>query len=99
MVQKVEKNGGGIIEKELDIPQVFCEINESKVEDYYIFKNLSKRNINIDNLLIPKNRITSITGESGCGKSTLVKECIIPIFKKIIKKFLMKLLDKIKISL
>ena len=79
---KSGKNGGEIIEKELDIPQVFCEINESKVEDYYIFKNLSKRNINIDNLLIPKNRITSITGESGCGKSTLVKECIIPIFKK-----------------
>lgn len=79
---KSGKNGGEIIGEELTIPQVFCEINDSKVEDYYMFRKLLKRNINIDNLLIPKNRITSITGESGCGKSTLVKECIIPIFKK-----------------
>ena len=43
---------------------------------------MKKRILNIPEINIPKNRITTITGESGCGKSTLVNDCMIPYLKK-----------------
>lgn len=76
------ENGGNIVEESPRPAPVFPVVEHKSGCNWYVFNNLSKRNIQIDSLSIPKNRITSITGESGCGKSTLVNECIIPNFKK-----------------
>lgn len=82
---KSGKYGGKIVN---DSPRPLAkmfEINTNEVSNYYILKNLSKRNLNIKELKIPENRLTAIIGESGCGKSTLVKDCIAPIFEKLYK--------------
>lgn len=78
---------GGYIVKDSPRPKpVYTETNETNVDKYYEFTNLKKRNIDIESLVIPQNRIVSITGESGCGKSTLVHDCICPSFNKKYKK-------------
>lgn len=79
------ENGGTIVDDSPRPAPVFPIVKHESSCDWYTFHKLSKRNIQIDTLSIPKNRITSITGESGCGKSTLVNECIIPNFKKAYK--------------
>lgn len=76
------KNGGRIVEKSPRPVPIYRNINIEDPEDYYIFEQMKKRNVDINKILIPKNRITVITGESGCGKSTLVNECMIPYFAK-----------------
>lgn len=80
------KNGGRIVDESPRPEPIYCDINTKEIKDYYVFNDLAKRNINIESLSIPKNRITTITGESGCGKSTLVKDCIVPAIAKRYKK-------------
>lgn len=80
------KNGGRIVDESPRPEPIYCDINKEEIKDYYIFNDLVKRNINIESLNIPKNRIITITGESGCGKSTLVKDCIVPVIAKKYKK-------------
>lgn len=74
------KNGGQIVEKLPLIAPEFYPINASEVVEFYVFGKLKKRNVQLDELTIPKNRITAITGESGCGKSTLILDCLLPAF-------------------
>lgn len=74
--------GGKIVAKSPRPDPIFTDINNEEVKKYYDFYDLKCRNISIDKLFIPYNRITSITGESGCGKSTLINECIIPFISK-----------------
>jgi len=76
------KSGGNIVSSSPRPEPVYRTPNDLDVKDFYNFRGLKKRNIDIDTLLIPKNRMTTITGESGCGKSTLVNDCIIPYFQK-----------------
>ncbi len=80
------KNGGEIVNESPRPNPEYYEINSDNIDKYYVFNNLEKRNIDIAELKIPQNRITSITGESGCGKSTLVKDCIIPCIAHKYKK-------------
>ncbi|MGP1490156.1 MAG: ATP-binding cassette domain-containing protein [Treponema sp.] len=76
------KYGGNLISSfERPIP-VIPASNEMDCSEFYTFSNLSKRNIKISSLSIPKNRLTIVTGESGCGKSTLIQDCLIPQFEK-----------------
>ncbi len=79
---KSGKDGGSIVEESPRPLPIYRDIIEENPDDYYIFKGMNKRNINIEELKIPKNRITTITGESGCGKSTLVNDCMVPYFLK-----------------
>lgn len=74
------KEGGNIVRASPRPEAVYRTIDTSNLDSVYTFKKLRKRNIDIDVLCIPKNRLTTITGESGCGKSTLVNDCIIPYF-------------------
>lgn len=76
------KNGGCIVSESPRPKAISLPINKDAVEDYFQFRNLHKRNLKIESIAIPKNRITAITGESGCGKSTLVNDCITPAFAK-----------------
>lgn len=75
------KYGGNIISNSPSPKPQYVIPNDDKVIDFYNLKNLKKRNIAINELSIPKNRLITITGESGCGKSTLVNDCIVPYFK------------------
>ncbi|WP_086280836.1 ATP-binding cassette domain-containing protein [Campylobacter devanensis] len=77
---KSGKDGGKIVETSPRHKPIFRDVNDVPPNEYYEFKNLKKRNVDISNLLIPKNRITAVTGESGCGKSTLINDCIVPYF-------------------
>lgn len=86
--------GGQLIKELPNLMPNYCKVNDGNIEQYYNFNNLKKRNINLNNLNIPKNRITTITGESGCGKSTLIKECIIPEFKKKYKNIMCELIGQ-----
>ena len=80
------ENGGKIVEQSpRHLPEDRPIITEEPNE-FYIVKNLKKRNIDINSLCIPKNRLTVITGESGCGKSTLINDCFPIAFKKQFKK-------------
>lgn len=76
------KAGGNIVETSPRPLPVYRTPNTAEATAFYSFKNLKKRIIDIEELTIPKNRLTTITGESGCGKSTLVNDCIIPYFQK-----------------
>lgn len=76
------KNGGTIVSESPRPAPVYPEVSVVENSEYYNFRSLNKRNINIEELNIHKGRITTVTGESGCGKSTLVNECMIPYFQK-----------------
>ncbi|SOC35489.1 ATP-binding cassette domain-containing protein [Ureibacillus acetophenoni] len=80
------KYGGKIVDESPRPKPIYLELNEDEPTDYYQFNNLASRNIQIDELKIPKNRLVTITGESGSGKSTLVNECIAKEFPKKYKK-------------
>lgn len=80
------KYGGNIVNESPRPEPKFRVPNTQPTNDVYTLKGLKKRNIDINELFIFKNRLTTITGESGCGKSTLVNECIIPYFKKNYKR-------------
>ncbi|MBS4194285.1 ATP-binding cassette domain-containing protein [Lederbergia citri] len=74
---------GGKIVKESPRPQpIHWQRNQEIPTEYYQFHDLHCRNIQMDKIKIPKNRLVTITGESGCGKSTLVNECIVKDFLK-----------------
>ncbi len=74
---------GGKIVKESPRPEpVYWSRKQEDPTDYYQFHDLYCRNIQIDKIQIPKNRLVTFTGESGCGKSTLVNECISKDFMK-----------------
>jgi excinuclease UvrABC ATPase subunit len=76
------KYGGKIVEESPRPKPVFGELNKEIPTDYYQFHDLHCRNIQMDDIQIPKNRLVTFTGESGCGKSTLVNECISKDFLK-----------------
>lgn len=74
---------GGKIVKESPRPEpVYWSRKQEDPTDYYQFHDLYCRNIQMDKIQIPKNRLVTFTGESGCGKSTLVNECISKDFMK-----------------
>lgn len=76
------KYGGKIVEESPRPNPVFQGQNQEKPTEYYQFKELYCRNIQMAEIQIPKNRLVTITGESGCGKSTLINECISKDFLK-----------------
>lgn len=76
------KYGGKIVEESPRPQPIYCKRNEATPTDYYQFHDLYCRNIQIDHIEIPKNRLVTFTGESGCGKSTLVNECMARDFSK-----------------
>lgn len=76
------KYGGKIVEESPRPKPIMWERNPTTPTEYYQFKDLYCRNIQIDEIQIPKNRLVTFTGESGSGKSTLVNECIAKDFLK-----------------
>lgn len=76
------KYGGKIVEESPRPKPIIWERNQAMPTEYYQFQDLYCRNIQIDEIQIPKNRLVTFTGESGCGKSTLVNECITKDFMK-----------------
>ncbi|MFJ7367853.1 ATP-binding cassette domain-containing protein [Lysinibacillus sp. NPDC098008] len=76
------KYGGKIVEQSPRPQPIYCKRNEAAPTAYYQFHDLYCRNIEIDHIEIPKNRLVTFTGESGCGKSTLVNECMARDFSK-----------------
>lgn len=76
------KYGGKIVEESPRPQPIYSERNPSKPTSFYQFRDLYCRNIQMDEITIPQNRLITFTGESGCGKSTLVNECIAKDFVK-----------------
>ncbi|MEH7012319.1 ATP-binding cassette domain-containing protein [Neobacillus niacini] len=76
------KYGGRIVEESPRPKPIIWERNPSMPTEYYQFKDLYSRNIQMAEIQIPKNRLVTFTGESGSGKSTLVNECIAKDFLK-----------------
>lgn len=76
------KYGGRIVEESPRPKPIIWERNPSMPTEYYLFKDLNCRNIQMAEIQIPKNRLVTFTGESGSGKSTLVNECIAKDFLK-----------------
>ncbi|MFP5110181.1 ATP-binding cassette domain-containing protein [Neobacillus sp. C211] len=76
------KYGGKIVEESPRPQPIHWEQNQEMPTDYYQFRELHCRNIQMAEIQIPKNRLVTFTGESGCGKSTLVNECIAKDFLK-----------------
>ncbi|GKU83091.1 ATP-binding cassette domain-containing protein [Niallia sp. NCCP-28] len=76
------KYGGEIVGESPRPKPIFWERNQEMPTGYYQFHDLYCRNVQIDEIQIPKNRLVTFTGESGCGKSTLVNECISKDFLK-----------------
>lgn len=76
------KNGGRLVLESPRSEPIYRECNVDTPLDFYHVYNLHKRNIHINELKIPKNRLTVVTGESGCGKSTLINECLVPFLKE-----------------
>lgn len=76
------KYGGKIVEESPRPQPIFWEWNQVIPTTFYQFRDLHCRNIQMDEIEIPQNRLVTFTGESGCGKSTLVNECIAKDFVK-----------------
>ncbi|MCK1981347.1 MULTISPECIES: ATP-binding cassette domain-containing protein [Peribacillus] len=76
------KYGGKIVEESPRPKPISWERNEAAPTEFYQFQDLYCRNIQMEEIRIPKNRLVTFTGESGCGKSTLVNECISKDFQK-----------------
>ncbi|WP_445477206.1 ATP-binding cassette domain-containing protein [Lysinibacillus irui] len=76
------KYGGKIVDESPRPQPIYWERNQTMPTTYYQFQDLHCRNIQMDEIEIPKNRLVTFTGESGCGKSTLVNECITKDFVK-----------------
>lgn len=76
------KYGGKIVDESPRPMPIYWEGNQAMPTEYYQFQDLHFRNIQMDEIKIPKNRLVTVTGESGCGKSTLVNECIAKDFLK-----------------
>jgi excinuclease UvrABC ATPase subunit len=76
------KYGGKIVEESPRPKPIHWERNQEIPTEFYRFRDLNCRNIQVAEIQIPKNRLVTVTGESGCGKSTLVNECIAKDFLK-----------------
>lgn len=76
------KYGGKIVEESPRPKPIIGERNQEIPTEFYHFHDLNCRNIQMDEIQIPQNRLVTFTGESGCGKSTLVNECIARAFLK-----------------
>ncbi|NIK76681.1 excinuclease UvrABC ATPase subunit [Paenibacillus castaneae] len=76
------KYGGKIVEQSPRPKPIHGERNQAAPTEYYQFRDLYCRNIQMAEIQIPKNRLVTFTGESGCGKSTLVNECMTKDFVK-----------------
>lgn len=79
---KSGKHGGKIVESSPIPFHKNLPINLQTDIEYFEINDLKYRNIDISKLILPKNRLISVTGESGCGKSTLINECLAPLFPK-----------------
>ncbi|WP_340372006.1 ATP-binding cassette domain-containing protein [Peribacillus sp. FSL E2-0218] len=75
------KYGGKIVEESPRPKPISWERNEATPNEFYQFHDLFCRNIQMEEIHLPKNRLVTFTGESGCGKSTLVNECIAKDFQ------------------
>jgi excinuclease UvrABC ATPase subunit len=76
------KYGGKIVDESPRPKPITWERNPAAPTEYYQFRDLYCRNIQMAEIEIPKNRLVTFTGESGSGKSTLVNECITKDFLK-----------------
>ncbi|MFD9627220.1 ATP-binding cassette domain-containing protein [Peribacillus muralis] len=76
------KYGGKIVEESPRPKPISWDRNEVAPTKSYHFHDLYCRNIQMEEIRIPKNRLITFTGESGCGKSTLVNECIAKDFQE-----------------
>ena len=76
------KYGGKIVEESPRPKPVYQQRNGAKPTEFYLFKDLYCRNIQMAEFQIPQNRLVTVTGESGCGKSTLINECVAKDFLK-----------------
>jgi excinuclease UvrABC ATPase subunit len=76
------KYGGKLVDESPRPKPVIWERNPVPPTEYYQFRDLYCRNIQMAEIEIPKNRLVTFTGESGSGKSTLVNECIAKDFLK-----------------
>ncbi|MDQ0970764.1 excinuclease UvrABC ATPase subunit/transcription elongation factor Elf1 [Neobacillus niacini] len=76
------KYGGKLVDESPRPKPVIWERNPAPPTEYYQFRDLYCRNIQMAEIEIPKNRLVTFTGESGSGKSTLVNECIAKDFLK-----------------
>ncbi|MBC1934974.1 ATP-binding cassette domain-containing protein [Listeria grandensis] len=76
------KYGGKIVEESPRPKPIQWDRNLAAPTASYQFKDLHCRNIQMDKIEIPQNRVVTFTGESGCGKSTLVNECMAKDFVK-----------------
>ncbi|MFS0777505.1 ATP-binding cassette domain-containing protein [Neobacillus sp. 3P2-tot-E-2] len=76
------KYGGKIVDESPRPKPIIWERNPAPLTEYYQFRDLYCRNIQMAEIEIPKNRLITFTGESGSGKSTLVNECIAKDFLK-----------------
>lgn len=76
------KYGGKIVEESPRPKPIYWGKKKTLPNEFYEFKDLHCRNIQIQEIQIPKNRLVTFTGESGCGKSTLVNECMSKDFLK-----------------
>ncbi len=76
------KYGGKIVEESPRPKPIHGERNQAIPTEYYQFRDLYCRNIQMAEIQIPQNRLVTFTGESGCGKSTLVNECMSKDFLK-----------------
>jgi excinuclease UvrABC ATPase subunit/transcription elongation factor Elf1 len=76
------KYGGKIVEESPRPKPIYWDRNKAMPAEYYHFHDLYFRNIQMEEIQIPKNRLVTFSGESGCGKSTLVNECIANDFLK-----------------
>lgn len=80
-------DAGGQIVSESPRPEPIYPPLDPRLElCWYVFTHLHKRNINIEELRLPANRMIAITGASGCGKSTLVNDCLVPAVARENKK-------------
>lgn len=68
--------GGKLVSDSPRVAEKCYPLNLENPQKYYDLNHLKFRNLDIDKINLPKNRVIAITGESGCGKSTLINHCL-----------------------
>lgn len=82
------KDGGYIVSNKkplIDYSLYFGKKITNDNIEFFRIKNVFFRNLSIDELRIPLNRVICVTGVSGSGKSSLFREYIFDNFDRIIK--------------
>ena len=65
------KYGGQIVKESPRPKPILWDLNKEFPTEYYTFRELYCRNIQMAEFQIPKNRLVTVTGESGCGNLPL----------------------------